>query len=334
MKKVLITGITGQDGSYLAELLLDKGYEVHGLRRRLSIENNYRLKNIINDIKFHNGDLSDSISLLDIIKRVEPEEIYNLAAQSHVNVSFENPEYTGSINALGPGRILESIRTLGLPSKFYQASTSEMFGLVKESIQNEETPLYPRSPYGVAKVYGHWITKNYRETYDMFTCNGILFNHESPRRGLDFVTKKIVNGIYNVHAGNQEKIFLGNLDSSRDWGHSKDFVRAMWMMLQHHIPNDYVVGTGESHSIREFVERTGNYFGMDIQWSGSGVDEIGVDVNTGKTVVEVSPQFFRPVDNRTLCADYSLAKRELGWQPEFSFEDLVQDMCNFESKGS
>jgi GDPmannose 4,6-dehydratase len=327
MKKVLITGITGQDGSYLAELLLEKGYEVHGLKRRLSADNNYRIVNIINDIQLHTGDLADSLSILNIIKKIEPDEIYNLAAQSHVSVSFENPEYTANVDALGPGRILESIRTLGLSSKFYQASTSEMFGLVQGEIQSETTPFYPRSPYGVSKVYAHWITKNYRESYDMFACSGILFNHESPRRGLDFVTKKIVNGIYNIHANNQEVLYLGNLDSSRDWGHAKDFVRAMWMILQNDEAKDFVVGTGNPHSIRDFVEKSGEFFGMKIEWSGSGVDEIGVDTITGKVVVKVSPKFFRPVETTTLRADYSLAKLELGWKPEFSFEQLVEDMC-------
>jgi GDPmannose 4,6-dehydratase len=331
MKKVLITGITGQDGSYLAELLLEKGYEVHGLKRRLSADNNYRIANIINDIKLHTGDLSDSLTLLNVIKKVEPDEVYNLAAQSHVSVSFENPEYTANVDALGPGRILESIRTLGLPIKFYQASTSEMFGLVQGYTQSEDTPFYPRSPYGVAKVYGHWITKNYRESYDMFACSGILFNHESPRRGLDFVTKKIVNGIYNIYSENQKELFLGNLDSSRDWGHAKDFVRAMWMMLQHETPNDYVIGTGEPHSIRDFVELSGRHFGMDIHWEGTGVNEVGVDRNTGRVIIRVSPEFFRPVETTTLRADYSFAKNTLGWTPSIAFEELVEDMCRNEN---
>jgi GDPmannose 4,6-dehydratase len=333
MKKVLITGITGQDGSYLAEMLLEKGYEVHGLKRRLSADNNYRISKIINDVKLHTGDLSESLALLNIIKNVEPDEIYNLAAQSHVSVSFNNPEYTANVDALGPGRILESIRTLGLPAKFYQASTSEMFGLVQKFTQSETTPFYPRSPYGVAKVYGHWITKNYRESYDMFACSGILFNHESPRRGLDFVTKKIVHGIYNIYAGNQKELLLGNLDSSRDWGHAKDFVRAMWMMLQHETPNDYVVGTGEPHSIRDFVERAGEYFDMNIVWSGTGVDEIGIDSNTGNVIVRVSPDFFRPVETTTLRADYSLVKETLGWEPSMTFQELVEDMCQSEANG-
>jgi len=333
MKKVLITGITGQDGSYLAEMLLEKGYEVHGVKRRLSADNNYRISKIINDVKLHTGDLSESLALLNIIKNVEPDEIYNLAAQSHVSVSFNNPEYTANVDALGPGRILESIRTLGLPAKFYQASTSEMFGLVQGFTQSETTPFYPRSPYGVAKVYGHWITKNYRESYDMFACSGILFNHESPRRGLDFVTKKIVHGIYNIYAGNQKELLLGNLDSSRDWGHAKDFVRAMWMMLQYETPNDYVVGTGEPHSIRDFVERAGEYFDMNIVWSGTGVDEIGIDSNTGNVIVRVSPDFFRPVETTTLRADYSLVKETLGWEPSMTFQELVEDMCQSEANG-
>jgi GDPmannose 4,6-dehydratase len=332
MKKALVTGITGQDGSYLAELLLEKGYEVHGLKRRLSADNNYRIVNIINDIQLHTGDLADSLNILNVIKKIEPDEIYNLAAQSHVSVSFENPEYTANVDALGPGRILESIRTLDLPSKFYQASTSEMFGLVQSGIQSEITPFYPRSPYGVSKVYAHWITKNYRESYDMFACSGILFNHESPRRGLDFVTKKIVNGIYNIHTNNQEVLYLGNLDSSRDWGHAKDFVRAMWMILQNDEAKDFVVGTGNSHSIRTFVEKSGEFFGMKIEWSGSGIDEIGIDTITGKVIVKVSPKFFRPVETTTLRADYSLAKSELGWEPSITFQELIEDMCKSEIK--
>lgn len=332
MKRVLITGITGQDGSYLAEMLLEKGYEVHGLKRRLSADNHYRIEKIIDDITLHTGDLSESLNLLNIINKIEPDEIYNLAAQSHVSVSFANPEYTANVDALGPGRILESIRSLGLPTKFYQASTSEMFGLVQGYTQSETTPFYPRSPYGVAKVYGHWITKNYRESYDMFACSGILFNHESPRRGLDFVTKKVVNGIYNIYAGKQDVLYLGNLDSSRDWGHAKDFVRAMWMMLQHETANDYVVGTGEPHSIRDFVERAGAYFGMEIVWEGSGVDEVGIDRVTGKVIVRVSPEFFRPVETTTLRADYTLAKETLGWEPSMTFQELVDDMCESESR--
>jgi len=329
LKKALITGITGQDGSYLAELLLEKGYEVHGLKRRTSSDGNHRIENILNDITLHTGDLADSLNIFNVVRDIEPDEIYNLAAQSHVGVSFVNPEYTANIDALGPGRILESIRTLGFEqkTKFYQASTSEMFGLVQSEVQNEETPFYPRSPYGVSKVYGHWITRNYRESYDMFACSGILFNHESPRRGLDFVTKKVVNGIYNIYAGNQDVLTLGNLDSSRDWGHAKDFVRAMWMILQHDVPQDVVIGTGRPHSIRDFVERAGAHFGMDIQWSGTGVDEIGVDAITGKTIVCVSEKFFRPVETTTLKADYSLARNTIGWTPEVSFEELVNDMC-------
>lgn len=332
MKKVLITGITGQDGSYLAEMLLEKGYEVHGLKRRLSADNNYRIEKIIKDVKLHIGDLTDSLNIFNVIKNIEPDEIYNLAAQSHVSVSFNNAEYTANVNALGPGRILESIRTLDIPARFYQASTSEMFGLVQNYTQSESTPFYPRSPYGVAKVYGHWITKNYRESYDMFACSGILFNHESPRRGLDFVTKKIVNGIYNIYVGKQEVLLLGNLDSSRDWGHARDFVRAMWMMLQHDTPNDYVIGTGEPHSIRDFVQRSGAYFGMDIVWEGTGVDEVGIDTNTGRVVVRVSPEFFRPIETTTLRADCTFARNTLGWQPSMTFQELVEDMCENESR--
>lgn len=334
LKKALITGITGQDGSYLAELLLEKGYEVHGLKRRTSSDGNYRIENILDDITLHTGDLADSLNILNVIKDVQPDEVYNLAAQSHVSVSFVNPEYTANIDALGPGRILEAIRTLGLidKTKFYQASTSEMFGLVQTKVQNEKTAFYPRSPYGVAKVYGHWITQNYRESYDMFACSGILFNHESPRRGLDFVTKKVVNGIYNIHAGNQKELILGNLDSSRDWGHAKDFVRAMWMILQHDTPQDFIIGTGQPHSIRDFVERSGAFFDMNIEWIGSGVDEVGVDTNSGNVVVRVSPEFFRPVETTTLNADYSLAKETLGWEPSMSFQQLVEDMCLVESQ--
>jgi GDPmannose 4,6-dehydratase len=331
MKTALITGITGQDGSYLAELLLDKGYSVHGIVRRSSVNTLNRINHIINNpnVHLHMGDLSDLSSLVSLITQLEPDEIYNLGAQSHVQVSFETAEMTGDINALGPLRILEAIRITGNADKikFYQASTSEMFGKVQDVPQSEDTAFYPRSPYGVAKLYGHWITKNYRESYDMFACSGILFNHESPRRGANFVTSKIVLSLNAIRNGNQEFLELGNIDAMRDWGHAKDFVNAMWLMLQQDKPDDYVIGTGEQHSVREFIEISAKYFGFDIEWHGEGVDEIGIDKNTGKTIVKISPRFFRPAEVETLLGNPAKAIARLGWQREYSFEALVQDMC-------
>lgn len=331
MKKALITGITGQDGSYLAELLLNFGYEVHGLVRRSSTDSFTRIRHILdNDNLFlHQGDLTDSASITNLIKIVEPDEIYNLGAQSHVQVSFDTAEFTAEANAVGPLRILEAIRVLGLAKKtrYYQASTSEMFGQVQEVPQKETTPFYPRSPYGVAKLYGHWITKNYRESYGIHASSGILFNHESPRRGENFVTSKIVLGLNNIANGKQDVLELGNLDAMRDWGHAKDFVYAMWLMLQQDKPDDYVISTGEQHSVREFVEKAGRHFNMNIYWFGSGLDEVGIDANTGNEVIRINPKFFRPAEVETLLGDSKKAVEVLGWVRKRSFDDLVTDMC-------
>jgi GDPmannose 4,6-dehydratase len=329
MKKALVTGITGQDGSYLAELLLSKGYEVHGIVRRSSTIKLDRIVHIASnpDLHLHTGDLTDFGMLTNLLKEIEPDEIYNLGAQSHVQVSFENPMSTADIDAMGPLRILEAIRVLGLKAKFYQASTSEMFGKVVEVPQTEETPFYPRSPYGVAKLYGHWITKNYRESYGMYACSGILFNHESPRRGENFVTSKIVLSLYGVAVGKQEVLELGNLDAKRDWGHAKDYVEAMWLMLQQDVPEDYVIGTGQQHSVREFIEKAAPYFGMDVKWSGSGIEEVGIDNKTGNVIIRINPKFYRPAEVETLLGDSSKAHKELGWECKYSFDDLVKDMC-------
>ncbi len=319
MKKVaLITGITGQDGSYLAELLLDKGYEVHGIIRRSSSINTKRIDHIYERIKLHYGDLSDALGLVAVIKKTKPDEIYNLGAQSHVKVSFETPEYTAQVDGVGTLRVMEAVRLLGMEHsiKIYQASTSEMFGLVQEIPQKETTPFYPRSPYGVAKVYGYWITKNYRESYNMFACTGILFNHESPRRGETFVTRKITMAFNSISRGRQKYLYLGNLDAKRDWGHAKDFVEAMWLMLQQDKPEDYVIATGEQYSVRQFVEASAPHFNMKIEWQGSGLDEVGVDVNSGKVVVRVDPKYFRPAEVETLLGDSSKARKELGWTPK------------------
>ena len=329
MKKALVTGITGQDGSYLAELLLSKGYEVHGIVRRSSTIKLDRIVHIASnpDLHLHTGDLTDFGMLTNLLKEIEPDEIYNLGAQSHVQVSFENPMSTADIDAMGPLRILEAIRVLGLKAKFYQASTSEMFGKVVEVPQTEETPFYPRSPYGVAKLYGHWITKNYRESYGMYACSGILFNHESPRRGENFVTSKIVLSLYGIAVGKQEVLELGNLDAKRDWGHAKDYVEAMWLMLQQDVPEDYVIGTGQQHSVREFIEKAAPYFGMDVRWSGSGIEEVGIDNKTGNVIIRINPKFYRPAEVETLLGDSSKAHKELGWECKYSFDDLVKDMC-------
>jgi GDPmannose 4,6-dehydratase len=332
MKKALITGITGQDGSYLTELLLEKGYEVHGIKRRSSSINTERVDQIYETNKnfyLHYGDLTDSTNLIRLISEIKPDEIYNLGAQSHVQVSFETPEYTANSDAMGTLRLLEAIRILGMENtiRFYQASTSEMFGLVQEIPQKETTPFYPRSPYGVAKLYGHWITKNYREAYGMYACSGILFNHESPRRGETFVTRKIVLGLDAIAKGKQSVLKLGNLNALRDWGHAKDFVRAMWLMLQQDTPDDFVIATGEQYSVRQFVEESGKYFGMNIVWQGSRLDEIGIDTITGNTVIVVDKKYFRPAEVETLLGDATKAKNVLGWVPEISFEELVKDMC-------
>jgi GDPmannose 4,6-dehydratase len=329
MKVALITGITGQDGSYLAELLLEKGYEVHGIVRRSSLINTDRIDHLYDRIKLHYGDLTDSTNLINVIKKVQPDEIYNLGAQSHVKVSFEIPEYTGQVDALGTLRVLESVRLLGMEKKvkIYQASTSELYGLVQEIPQRETTPFYPRSPYGCAKIYGYWITKNYRESYGMYACTGILFNHESPRRGETFVTRKITIGLSRISVGLQDCLYLGNLNAKRDWGHAKDFVEAMWLMLQQDEPDDFVIATGVQYSVREFVEEAAPYFGMKIRWEGEGLDEVGIDDLSGNVIIRVSPKYFRPAEVETLLGDATKAKEKLGWEPKISFKQLVEDMC-------
>ena len=329
MKTALITGITGQDGSYLAELLLEKGYEVHGIIRRASQINTQRIDHLYQNVKLHYGDLTDSTNIVRVIQKVQPDEIYNLGAQSHVKVSFEMPEYTADVDAVGTLRILEAVRLLGMEERvrIYQASTSELYGLVQEVPQRETTPFYPRSPYGVAKLYGYWITKNYREAYGMYACTGILFNHESPRRGETFVTRKITRALSKISKGEQEVLELGNLNAKRDWGHAKDFVEAMWLMLQQDEPDDYVVATGVQYSVREFVEEAAPYFGMKIAWEGEGLDEVGYDVQTGNKVIVVNPKYFRPAEVETLLGDPTRAKEKLGWEPRTSFKQLVEDMC-------
>ena len=331
MKTALITGITGQDGSYLAELLLEKGYMVHGIVRRASLINTARIDHIFDHerVKLHYGDLTDSANIVHILQQCQPDEIYNLAAQSHVKVSFEMPEYTGNVDGLGTLRILEAVRILGMEKKcrIYQASTSEMYGLVQETPQTETTPFYPRSPYGCAKVYSYWITKNYRESYGMYACTGILFNHESPRRGETFVTRKITRGLSRISVGEQKVLYLGNLDAKRDWGHAKDYVRAMWLMLQQDEPDDFVIATGKQYSVREFVEKVAPYFGITIEWVGEGDDEIGMDKHTKKTIIAVHPKYYRPAEVETLLGDATKAKEKLGWEPEISFDELIEDMC-------
>jgi GDPmannose 4,6-dehydratase len=329
MKTALITGIAGQDGSYLAEMLLEKGYEVHGLIRRQANYDHPNISKIKDDIKFHHGDLGDANSIRNLIEKTKPTEIYNLAAQSHVKVSFEMPELTGDINALGPLRILDSIRSLHMEkdTKFYQASTSEMFGITKYNPQNEETPFYPGSPYSAAKLYAYWITVNYRESYKIFGCNGLLFNHESPRRGELFVTRKITKAFANMVLGKQKVLELGNMDSLRDWGHAKDYVRGMWMMLQHDKPDDYVVATGIQHSIRDFCNMTAQYFNINLVWEGEGVNEVARNSATGDVMIRVNPEFYRPVDVVNIQGDATKVRQVLGWEPEFTFQDLVNDMC-------
>ena len=337
MKKALITGITGQDGSYLAEFLLEKGYEVHGVTRRASISNTLRIDHLIleNAIRLHNGDLSDSSSLIRIINLVQPDEIYNLAAQSHVQVSFDVPEYSGDVDAIGVLRILEAVRILGLieKTKIYQASTSELYGKVEEIPQNEITPFHPYSPYAVAKQYGFWITKEYREAYGMFACNGILFNHESERRGENFVTRKITLAAGRIAEGIQDHLELGNLDSLRDWGYAKDYVECMWLMLQHKIPEDFVIATGEQHTVRDFTEKAFRVNGMEISWEGKGVNERGYDTKTGKMIVCVNPQWFRHTDVDNLLGDPTKAKTVLGWNPQkTSYEQLIRIMSEHDRK--
>ena len=331
MKTALITGITGQDGSYLAELLIEKGYMVHGIVRRSSLINTHRIDHIFDhpQMKLHYGDLTDAGNLIHVIQKCKPDEIYNLAAQSHVKVSFELPEYTGNVDGLGTLRILEAVRILEMEDKvrIYQASTSELYGLVQEVPQKETTPFYPRSPYGVAKLYAYWITKNYRESYGMYACTGILFNHESPRRGETFVTRKITRGLSKISCGLQDVLYLGNLNAKRDWGHAKDYAEAMWLMLQQDSPDDYVIATGQQYSVREFVEKSADYFGMDIEWRGEGLDEIGVDRSTGRVVIKVDDKYFRPAEVESLLGDATKAKEQLGWEPKISFDELVEDMC-------
>lgn len=324
----LITGITGQDGSYLAELLLEKGYEVHGIVRRASMINTHRIDHIFDRITLHYGDLTDALGLVNVIKQVEPQEIYNLGAQSHVKVSFDQPEYTANTDALGTLRILEAVRLLGMEKevRIYQASTSELYGLVQEVPQKETTPMYPRSPYGVAKLYGFWIVKNYRESYDIHASSGILFNHESSRRGETFVTRKIVRALSRISTGNQAELQLGNLNARRDWGHAKDYVEAMHLMLQQEKPDDYVIATGVQYSVKDFVDRAAPFFGFNIEWRGEGLDEFGFDLNTGKTVVRVNPKYFRPAEVETLLGDATKAKQVLGWEPKYDFDALVEEM--------
>lgn len=332
MKKALLSGISGQDGSYLAELLLEKGYEVHGIIRRASLINTHRIDHIYDSITLHYGDLTDSTNLVRVIQQVRPDEIYNLGAQSHVKVSFEMPEYTGMVDGLGTLRILEAVRLLGMEheTRIYQASTSELYGLVQEIPQKETTPFYPRSPYGVAKLYGYWIVKNYRESYGLHASSGILFNHESPRRGETFVTRKITRGLSRISTGKQDILYLGNLNAKRDWGHAKDFVEAMWLMLQQDVPDDYVIATGEQYSVRQFVERSAPYFGMNIVWENEGLQEIGIDKNTGRKVIAVDPKYFRPAEVENLLGDATKANQKLGWEPKISFDELVEDMCKNE----
>ena len=342
MKKALITGVTGQDGAYLAAFLLAKGYEVHGIKRRTSLFNTARIDSIYEDphiasrhFILHYGDMTDSTSLVHIVQKVQPDEIYNLAAQSHVQVSFEEPEYTANSDALGVLRLLEAIRILGLEKKtrFYQASTSELYGLVQEIPQKETTPFYPRSPYAVAKLYGYWIVVNYREAYGMYACNGILFNHESPMRGETFVTRKITRGLARIKVGLQTELYLGNLDAKRDWGHARDYIEMQWLMLQQEKPQDFVIATGQQYSVREFVQRCATLLELDLTWSGSGVEEKAVD-KAGNVVVAVDPRYFRPTEVETLLGDASKAKRELGWEPRISFDELVREMVECDLKAA
>jgi GDPmannose 4,6-dehydratase len=339
MKKALVTGITGQDGSYLAEFLLDKGYEVHGIKRRSSLINTDRIDHLYQDpheqdLKFilHHGDLTDATSLIRIVQEVQPDEIYNLAAQSHVAVSFEEPEYTANSDALGALRILEAIRILKLEkkTKYYQASTSELYGLVQEIPQNEKTPFYPRSPYAVAKLYAHWITVNYREAYNIYACNGILFNHESPVRGETFVTRKITRALTKIKLGLQKDLYLGNLNAKRDWGHAKDFVEAQWLMLQQQKPEDFVIATGKQHSIRDFINLASKNLDMKIDWKGKNLDEVGSF--NGKDIIKVDPRYFRPTEVEDLLGDSSKAKEKLNWLPKISFEQLVKEMIDEDLK--
>ncbi len=333
LKRALVTGITGQDGAYLAEFLLAKGYEVHGIKRRTSLLNTARVDHLYEDphdagrrFILHYGDMTDSSSLLHIMEKVQPDEVYNLAAQSHVKVSFEEPEYTANSDALGVLRLLEAMRTLHLTkTRFYQASTSELYGLVQQVPQTERTPFYPRSPYAVAKLYGYWIVVNYREAYGLYACNGVLFNHESPLRGETFVTRKITRGLARIKVGLQDKLYLGNLDAKRDWGHARDYVEMQWLMLQQEQPEDYVIATGEQYSVREFIMRCAEQLGMDLRWSGQGIEETAVD-GDGNVIVAVDPAYFRPTEVETLLGDATKARVQLGWQPRTTFNELVREM--------
>ena len=342
MKKALITGVTGQDGAYLAQFLLGKGYEVHGIKRRSSLFNTARIDNIYEDphnpeprFTLHYGDMTDSSGLIHVVQKVQPDEIYNLAAQSHVQVSFEEPEYTANSDALGVLRVLEAIRILGLEKKtrFYQASTSELYGMVQEIPQRETTPFYPRSPYAVAKLYGYWIVVNYREAYGIYACNGILFNHESPMRGETFVTRKITRGLARIKVGLQDQLFMGNLDAKRDWGHARDYVEMQWLMLQQAEPQDFVIATGQQYSVRDFIQRCAERLELDLEWKGSGVEERACD-RSGKAVVAVDPRYFRPTEVETLLGDASKAQRELGWTPRTSFDELVSEMVDSDLKSA
>ncbi|GLI36681.1 GDP-mannose 4,6-dehydratase [Geobacter hydrogenophilus] len=342
MKKALITGITGQDGAYLAELLLEKGYEVHGIKRRASLFNTDRIDHLYQDphetgrrFVLHYGDMTDSTNLIRIIQSVQPDEIYNLAAQSHVAVSFETPEYTANADAIGPLRILEAIRILGLEKKtrFYQASTSELYGLVQETPQKETTPFYPRSPYAVAKLYAYWITVNYREAYGIYGCNGILFNHESPVRGETFVTRKITRALARIKLGLQDCLYLGNLDAKRDWGHARDYVEMQWLLMQQDEPEDWVIATGIQYSVRDFVNAAAEELGMKIAWQGAGIDETGTD-HSGKVIVKVDPRYFRPTEVETLLGDATKAREKLGWAPKISFRELVSEMVREDLKAA
>ncbi|MGI6667958.1 MAG: GDP-mannose 4,6-dehydratase [Acetivibrionales bacterium] len=337
MSKALITGITGQDGSYLAEFLLDKGYEVHGLIRRSSTDNTERICHLLDGTKkviLHYGDMTDTTSLSRLLYRIEPAEVYNLAAQSYVKVSFDMPEFTADVNAVGTARILESIREVNPDIKFYQASSSELFGKVREVPQNENTPFYPRSPYAASKLYAYWMTVNYREAYNLFACNGILFNHESPRRGKNFVTRKITTGIADIMNGKRQYICLGNLDAKRDWGYAGDYVEAMWLILQQDEPDDYVVATGETHTVREFCELAFRNVGINLVWTGEGVNEKGVDEVTGRELIKVSSEFFRPTEVDLLLGDPTKAKNKLGWKAKVSFEELVAMMVKSDIKAA
>lgn len=323
-KRALITGITGQDGAYLSRFLLDKGYEVHGIRRRASLPNTARIEGL--DLKLHDGDLTDTSSIIRIMQQVEPDEVYNLGAQSHVALSFEMPEYTADVDGVGTLRLLEAIRILNLKSRFYQASTSELFGQVQEIPQRETTPFYPRSPYAIAKLFAYWTTINYREAYGVYACNGILFNHESPMRGEEFVTRKITIGLSRIAAGLQDCIFMGNLDAKRDWGHAKDYVEMQWLMLQQEKPEDFVIATGRQYSVRDFIERAAEVIGITISWEGEGISEVGMIQGTSKIIVAVDPKFFRPAEVETLLGDATKAHTKLGWKPKISFEEMVEEM--------